>query len=70
MGALAVVMAVVAYALYVWKSLRGEARPHPLSWLIFGVLGGTGFWCSSIRRQVPEAGSRALRPRFVCCCAS
>ena len=43
MGALAVVMAVVAYALYVWKSLRGEARPHPLSWLIFGVLGGTGY---------------------------
>jgi hypothetical protein len=43
MGALAVAMAVVAYALYVWKSLRGEARPHPLSWLIFGVLGGTGY---------------------------
>jgi hypothetical protein len=43
MGALAVVMAVVAYALYVWKSVRGEARPHPLSWLIFGVLGGTGY---------------------------
>ena len=43
MGALAVVMAVVAYALYVWKSLRGEARPHPLSWLIFGVLGGTSY---------------------------
>jgi hypothetical protein len=43
MGALAVVIAVIAYALYVWKSLRGEARPHPLSWLIFGVLGGTGY---------------------------
>src|ERR1700692_4170722 len=42
-GALAVAIAVVAYALYVWKSLRGEARPHPLSWLIFGVLGGTGY---------------------------
>jgi hypothetical protein len=43
MGGLAVVMAVIAYALYVWKSLRGDARPHPLSWLIFGVLGGTGY---------------------------
>jgi hypothetical protein len=44
MGALAVAIAVVAYALYVWKSLQGETRPHPLSWLIFGVLGGTGYW--------------------------
>jgi hypothetical protein len=43
MGALAVVIAVIAYAIYVWKSLRGEARPHPLSWLIFGVLTGTGY---------------------------
>ncbi len=43
MGALAVVIAVIAYAIYVWKSLRGAARPHPLSWLIFGVLTGTGY---------------------------
>jgi hypothetical protein len=43
MGALAVLIAVIAYAIYVWKSLRGEARPHPLSWLIFGVLTGTGY---------------------------
>jgi hypothetical protein len=43
MGAVAVGIAVIAYALYVWKSLRGDARPHPLSWLIFGVLGGTSY---------------------------
>ena len=43
MGALAVVIAILAYGLYVWKSLRGDARPHPLSWLIFGVLTGTGY---------------------------
>jgi hypothetical protein len=43
MGALAVLIAVIAYAVYVWKSLRGDARPHPLSWLIFGVLTGTGY---------------------------
>jgi hypothetical protein len=43
MGALAVLIAVLAYGIYVWKSLRGEARPHPLSWLIFGVLTGTGY---------------------------
>jgi hypothetical protein len=43
MGALAVAIALAAYGLYAWKSLRGEARPHPLSWLIFGVLTGTGY---------------------------
>jgi hypothetical protein len=43
MGALAVVIAVVAYAIYAWQTLRGEARPHPLSWLIFGILTGTGY---------------------------
>lgn len=43
MGALAVVIAVVAYAIYLWQSLRGGARPHPLSWLIFGILTGTAY---------------------------
>jgi hypothetical protein len=44
MGAIAVAIAVVAYAIYAWQSLRGESRPHPLSWLIFGILSGTGYW--------------------------
>jgi hypothetical protein len=43
MGALAVLIAIAAYGIYVWKTLRGDARPHPLSWLIFGVLTGTGY---------------------------
>ncbi len=43
MGALAVVIALVAYAGYAWQTLRGQARPHPLSWLIFGILTGTGY---------------------------
>lgn len=43
MGALAVVIAIVAYAIYVWQTLRGGTRPHPLSWLIFGILTGTGY---------------------------
>jgi hypothetical protein len=43
MGALAVVIAVIAYGIYAWQTLRGEARPHPLSWLIFGILTGTGY---------------------------
>ena len=43
MGALAVAIAIIAYAIYVWQSFRGDARPHPLSWLIFGILTGTGY---------------------------
>jgi hypothetical protein len=43
MGALAVVITLAAYGIYVWQTLRGEARPHPLSWLIFAILTGTGY---------------------------
>jgi hypothetical protein len=43
MGALAVGIAACAYAIYIWQSLRGGARPHPLSWLIFGILTGTAY---------------------------
>jgi len=43
MGALAVAIALFSYGLYVWKTFRAHARPHPLSWLIFGVLSATGF---------------------------
>jgi hypothetical protein len=43
MGALSVAIALFSYSLYVWKTFRAHARPHPLSWLIFGVLSGTGF---------------------------
>jgi hypothetical protein len=43
MGALSVVIALFSYGLYVRKTFRAHARPHPLSWLIFGVLSATGF---------------------------
>jgi hypothetical protein len=43
MGALAVVITLIAYGIYVWQTLRGEARPHPLSWLIFGILTTTAY---------------------------
>lgn len=43
MGALAVLIALIAYAIYGWQTATGHTRPHPLSWLIFGILTGTGF---------------------------
>jgi hypothetical protein len=44
LGAFAVVIALLAYGIYGWQTATGKARPHPLSWLIFGILTGTGFW--------------------------
>ena len=79
MGALAVVIAVIAYAIYVWQSLRGKARPHPLSWLIFGILTGTaylvqldeaagpGSWVMAITTaKTPMPSAPVMRARFLC----
>jgi hypothetical protein len=55
LGALSVAIALIAYGIYLWQTLRGEIRPHPLSWLIFGTLTATGFWIQ--RDQGAGAGS-------------
>ncbi len=60
MGALAVLIAVLAYGIYVWKSLHGEARPHPLSWLIFGVLTGTGYLVQLDQKAGPGSWVMAI----------
>lgn len=43
-GILSVLLAVLAAVIYILQTLRGEVRPHPLSWFLFGVLGATGYW--------------------------
>ena len=65
MGALAVVIAVVAYAIYAWQTLRGETRPHPLSWLIFGILTGTGYLVQ--RDQAAGPGSWVMAITTIVC---
>jgi hypothetical protein len=65
MGALAVVMALVAYGIYVWQTLRGQTRPHPLSWLIFGILTGTGYLVQL--DQAAGAGSWVMGVTTVVC---
>jgi hypothetical protein len=69
MGALAVLIAVAAYSIYVWQSFCGETRPHPLSWLIFGILTGTGYLVQLDERPDPAAGSWRSRRSSACCSA-
>jgi len=44
LGALSVVIASLGYSIYAWQTIAGKVRPHPLSWFIFGLVTGTGFW--------------------------
>jgi hypothetical protein len=44
LGLLSVALAVLAAVIYIAQTLRGEVRPHPLTWFLFGVLSLTGYW--------------------------
>ncbi len=43
LGLLSVALAVLAAVIYIAQTLRGDVRPHPLSWFLFGVLSLTGY---------------------------
>ena len=58
LGALSVVLALIAAIVYLSQTLAGQVRPHPLSWTLFGVLSGTGFLVQ--RAEGARAGSWAL----------
>src|SRR5690242_15738370 len=65
MGLLSVILALVAFGIYGWQTMIGRTRPHPLSWLLFGVLSGTGYLIQ--RDQHAGAGSWALLTMTVLC---
>jgi len=44
LGGLSVAIGCVAYAFYGWQTYAGVVRPHPLTWLMFGVLTSTSYW--------------------------
>ena len=52
LGILSVAWAIVAATIYVIQTLRGEVRPHPLSWFLFGVLSATGYWVQRDQRAL------------------
>src|SRR5271166_2346260 len=54
LGILSVAMAVVAAIIYVVQTFRGEIRPHPLSWFLFGTLSATGYWVTRTGRPAGQ----------------
>ena len=65
LGMLSVVLAIAAAAIYVYQTLRGAVRPHPLSWFVFGVLSAVGYWVQ--RDEGAAQGSWALLAMTIIC---
>jgi hypothetical protein len=42
-GIISILVALVAYYFYFRDMARGKTKPHAFSWLIWGLLAGTGF---------------------------
>ena len=65
LGILSVILAVLAAVIYIAQTLRGEVRPHPLSWFLFGILSLTGFLVQ--RDEGARQGSWTLMAMTVIC---
>src|SRR5271154_6830173 len=65
LGLLSVALAILAAAIYIAQTLRGEVRPHPLSWFLFGVLSLTGYLVQ--RDQGARQGSWTLLAMTLIC---
>ena len=65
LGILSVVLAILAAVIYILQTLRGEVRPHPLSWFLFGILSATGYWVQ--RDEGARQGSWTLLAMTIIC---
>jgi hypothetical protein len=65
LGLLSVALAIVAAVIYVAQTLRGEVRPHPLSWFLFGILSLTGYLVQ--RDEGARQGSWTLLAMTIIC---
>jgi hypothetical protein len=65
LGLLSVALAVLAAVIYIAQTLRGEVRPHPLSWFLFGILSLTGFLVQ--RDEGARQGSWTLTAMTIIC---
>jgi hypothetical protein len=65
LGILSVALAALAAVIYIAQTLRGEVRPHPLSWFLFGILSLTGFLVQ--RDEGARQGSWTLMAMTIIC---
>jgi hypothetical protein len=65
LGLLSVALAILAAIIYIAQTLRGEVRPHPLSWFLFGILSLTGFLVQ--RGEGVRQGSWTLLAMTIIC---
>jgi hypothetical protein len=65
LGMLSVALAIIAAIIYVVQTLRGDVRPHPLSWFLFGILSATGYWVQ--RDEGARQGSWTLLAMTIIC---
>ena len=65
LGILSVALAIIAAIIYVFQTLRGDVRPHPLSWFLFGILSATGYWVQ--RDQGAHQGCWTLLAMTIIC---
>jgi hypothetical protein len=64
-GSIGVAITAAAYAVMIWKTVAGEARPHPVAWYGFGALTAVGFFVQW--QKGAGAGSWVLGLTFVAC---
>jgi hypothetical protein len=65
LGLLSVALAILAAIIYIAQTLRGEVRPHPLSWFLFGILSLTGYLVQ--RDEGARQGSWTLMAMTIIC---
>src|SRR6185503_1371909 len=54
MGVLSVLIMFVAYAIYLWQTTRGkEIKPHPFSWVLWGILTGVVYLVQVVEGEGP-----------------
>lgn len=67
-AAIAVVLTLIGYGTYIYSIFKGDTRPHPFSWLIWGILTAIGFFAQIADHAGPGAwvtGVSALITLFI-----
>jgi hypothetical protein len=78
MGALAVIIMLIAYAIYIWQTTRAKGvQPHPFSWFLWGIVTGVAYLvqarlgggpgslgCRAYSAHLPSYWRRLMASRF------